>query len=179
MLDYFRNCSSNAHQVCCEDSPTKGLYDHCQSDDLDLHSRSQVRLKFDYFLTCNMSDNITKKLSYYMQTWHAGRLMHGVDLYRDFENVCTACLSRLFLFCTVLVFLFFFSLFYCFFRYFVFFLSVCFRGYLMEWGGRGGDANLALEKCSAPALMRMIRAGVNIVKAGLLLCTLVNTVSLN
>ena len=29
------NYSSNAHQVCCEDSPTKGLYDHCQSDDLD------------------------------------------------------------------------------------------------------------------------------------------------
>ena len=30
--------SSNAHEVCCEDSPTKGLYDYCQSDDLDLHS---------------------------------------------------------------------------------------------------------------------------------------------
>ena len=24
MFDYFRNFSSNAHQVCCEDSPTKG-----------------------------------------------------------------------------------------------------------------------------------------------------------
>ena len=32
----------------------KGLYDHCQADDRDLHSRSQVRLKFnDYFLTCS------------------------------------------------------------------------------------------------------------------------------
>ena len=59
MFDYFRNYSSNAHQVCCEDSPTKGLYDHCQSDDLDLHSRSQVRLKSGYFLTCNISDNIS------------------------------------------------------------------------------------------------------------------------
>ena len=54
MFDYFRNCSSNAHQVCCEDSPTKGLYDHCQSDDLDLHSRSQVHLKLDYF--CSFDD---------------------------------------------------------------------------------------------------------------------------
>ena len=27
-------------------------------DDLDLHSKSQVRLKLDYFLTCNISDNI-------------------------------------------------------------------------------------------------------------------------
>ena len=29
-----------------------------QSDDPDLHSRSHVRLKLDYFLTCNISDNI-------------------------------------------------------------------------------------------------------------------------
>ena len=38
---------------CCEDSPTKGLYGHCQSDDLDLHSRSQMHLKL-YFLSCNI-----------------------------------------------------------------------------------------------------------------------------
>ena len=44
--------------MCCEDSLTKGLYDHCQSDDLAFHSRSQVCLKLDYFLTCNISDNI-------------------------------------------------------------------------------------------------------------------------
>ena len=35
----------------------KVYYDHCQSNDLDLHVRSQVRLKLD-FLTCNISDNI-------------------------------------------------------------------------------------------------------------------------
>ena len=29
IFDYFRNYSSNTHQVCCEGSPTKGLYDHC------------------------------------------------------------------------------------------------------------------------------------------------------
>ena len=34
MVNYFRNYSSNTHQVCCEDSPTKGLYYHRQSDDL-------------------------------------------------------------------------------------------------------------------------------------------------
>ena len=28
------------------------------SDDLDLHSRSHVHLKLNYFLTCNVSDNI-------------------------------------------------------------------------------------------------------------------------
>ena len=51
MFDYFKNYSSNAdHQVCCEDGPTKCLYDHCQSDNLDLHSRSLVHLKLDYFL---------------------------------------------------------------------------------------------------------------------------------
>ena len=37
MFDYFRNYLSNGHQVCCEDSPTKGPYDHhCQSANLDL-----------------------------------------------------------------------------------------------------------------------------------------------
>ena len=58
VFDYFRQYSSNAHQVCCEDSRTEGLYDHCQSDDLDLYSRSQMLLKLYYFLTCNVSDNI-------------------------------------------------------------------------------------------------------------------------
>ena len=30
------------------------FYDHCQSDDLDLRSRSQVRLKRDYLLPCKI-----------------------------------------------------------------------------------------------------------------------------
>ena len=59
MFDYFVNYSINAHRVCCEDGPTKGLYDHCENDNLDLHSKSHVRLKLDYFLTCNISDNIS------------------------------------------------------------------------------------------------------------------------
>ena len=49
MFDYFGNCSSNDHHVYCDDRPTKGLYDHCQSDDLDRHLRSHVRLKPDLF----------------------------------------------------------------------------------------------------------------------------------
>ena len=48
----------------------KGLYDHCQSDDLDLHSRSCVQLELDYGLTGNIWD---KYLSCYIQTWHDGR----------------------------------------------------------------------------------------------------------
>ena len=55
---YLKNNSSYDHQPCCENSPTKGRYDHFQSGDLDLHSRSQVRLRLDYFLTWNISDNI-------------------------------------------------------------------------------------------------------------------------
>ena len=58
MFDRFENYSSNDRHVCSEDGPTKGLYDHCRSDDLDLHSRLQVRFKRDYFLTCNISDNV-------------------------------------------------------------------------------------------------------------------------
>ena len=41
----FQKHLTNAHHVCCEDSPTKGLYKLCQSDDLDLHARSQLRFK--------------------------------------------------------------------------------------------------------------------------------------
>ena len=63
MFNPFTNISSNAHHVCCEYSPTKGLHDHCQSDDLDLHSRSQVHLKLDYLLTYNILD-INRYLSY-------------------------------------------------------------------------------------------------------------------
>ena len=58
MFDYFRNYSNNAH------SQTKGLYDHCQYDDLDLHSDSQVRLKRDNFLTCNLSDSISAIITF-------------------------------------------------------------------------------------------------------------------
>ena len=65
--------------------PTKGLYHHFQSNDRDLHSRSQVRLKLDYFLTCNTSDNI---LSYGIQTWCGGRHVHRRELDLAFENVC-------------------------------------------------------------------------------------------
>ena len=73
MFDYFINYSSNAHQVWCEDSPTKGLYDNCQSDDLNLYSKSQERLKLDYFLTCNILIYIYIYISYYIQTWHDGK----------------------------------------------------------------------------------------------------------
>ena len=37
----------------------------------------QVRLKLDYFSTCNISDNISN-FSNYMLPWHDGRLMHDI-----------------------------------------------------------------------------------------------------
>ena len=43
----FKQCRTR--DVCCEDTPT---YNLCQSDDLDLHSRSQLRLKL-YKFSCN------------------------------------------------------------------------------------------------------------------------------
>ena len=73
MFDFFINCSSNPHHVCRDDhSPTKGLYGRCQSDDFDLPSRSQVRLKLQYFLTCHLCDNIeaiTFKLGMLLDVW--------------------------------------------------------------------------------------------------------------
>ena len=72
MFDNFRNYSSSAHQVRCEDSPSKGMYDHCQSDNLDLHSRSQVRLNLDYFFYLQYL-----AISLYIQTWHYVRRIQG------------------------------------------------------------------------------------------------------
>ena len=61
MFGYFINCSNSPHQVFCEDSPTKGLYViFFQSDDLALHSRSQLHLKLDKIMCYNsyISNNI-------------------------------------------------------------------------------------------------------------------------
>ena len=72
MFYYFKYHSNNAHHVCCEDSPAKGLYDRCQPDDPALHLRSHVHLKRDYFLTCTISDNmyaITFKLGMTVDLW--------------------------------------------------------------------------------------------------------------
>ena len=47
----------------------------CQTDPHD-HSRSQERLKRDYFLTCNISDN-TKAITLNRSS-HGGRLMDAI-----------------------------------------------------------------------------------------------------
>ena len=84
-------------------SPTKGLDYHCQSNDLDLHSRSQMHQFFNL-------QYIGQYLSYYIQTWHGRRLMHDMyaqahfdylELDLDFENVCKACTSCFSLNCTI------------------------------------------------------------------------------
>ena len=61
MFDYFRKFSSNADHVCCTDSPTKGLYN--LFDYLDVHSRSQLRLKFDKCFNLYFNSNISENIS--------------------------------------------------------------------------------------------------------------------
>ena len=46
-----------------------------QSDVLDLHSRSQVRQKLDFFLTCNI------------QTWNDGRLTGAIYALSRFDDL--------------------------------------------------------------------------------------------
>ena len=74
-LDY----SSNAYQVCSEDSPTKGPMTMSRT-----FIASQTGLLFNL-------QYLRKYVSYEydIQTWHDGRLMHGLEL--DFENICKAC----------------------------------------------------------------------------------------
>ena len=88
MFDYFRNYSSNPHQVCCQDSLTEGLYmtiarpvyDHCQTDDLNLHLKvtnaSQIWLPFKL-------QYLGQYLSHYIQTWPDGTLLHGIYAHVD------------------------------------------------------------------------------------------------
>ena len=75
MFDYFRNYSSNPHHVRCEDNPTKSLCDHCQSNDLYLHSRLQVCFQLLFNL-----QQLRQYLSYYIQTWHDGYLINSIIL---------------------------------------------------------------------------------------------------
>ena len=76
---------SNPHQVSYEDSPMKIVrlkvwISFSQSDDLAIHSRSQVRLKLDKCLTCTITAiSRTVFISYGIQTWHDGRHMHGIS----------------------------------------------------------------------------------------------------
>ena len=65
--------SSNALQICCQASATKSLYDHCQSDGLDFHSKPQVRLKLDKLYL----QYLRQYSSSYFQTWHGGRVSKG------------------------------------------------------------------------------------------------------
>ena len=93
MFDYFSNCSSNPHQVCCEDSPTNGLI-FSQSDDLGLHSRSWLclKVKLDKYLTCCTIiliaiSRTVFNLSYGIQTLYDGRRMHGISAYAHFDDL--------------------------------------------------------------------------------------------
>ena len=54
MFDYFRNCSSNAIKFAVHIVRLKVYKIFFQSDDLALHSRSQLRLKLDQCLTCTI-----------------------------------------------------------------------------------------------------------------------------
>ena len=73
------------HQVCCEDSPNKGLFDHRQFDDLNFHSRLQVHLKLDYFFKLQY---LGQCLSYYyIQTWHDGRLMATIYAHARLDDL--------------------------------------------------------------------------------------------
>ena len=72
MFDYFRNCSSNAHHVCCEDSLTEDIYIYtlfsvrwpCSS--LKVTAVSQNWQMFNLYYTNHICDTR-------FQTWHRGR----------------------------------------------------------------------------------------------------------
>ena len=85
MFDSFKNCSSNAHHVCCEDGPTKSIYYHLQSDvRYRLRSRSQMRLQLDYSLTLKY---IGHYFSYLIDIWHDDRRMDAIYYHTHFMTL--------------------------------------------------------------------------------------------
>ena len=58
MFDYFRNCSSYAHHICCEDSLTKGLYNFFSVRYLVLHSRSPTAFQTWQMLNLDYNSHI-------------------------------------------------------------------------------------------------------------------------
>ena len=66
------------------------LYDHCQSDDLDLQGHKCVS-NFDYFFNLQY---LGQYLSYYIQTGHGGRLIHGIIKYMHILASMTLTLMK-------------------------------------------------------------------------------------
>ena len=94
MFDCFINFSNNAHHICCEDSLAKGPYNLFLVNDLDLQSRSQLRLKvdnvFSLYFNSNISDNISAMalklgMAVDMHGIHTHAHSHDPDL--DFAHV--------------------------------------------------------------------------------------------
>ena len=89
MFDYFRNYSSNAHQVCCENSCLK-VY---------MTIASLMTLIFIHGHKC--ASNLTifylqylgQYLSYYIHTWHDGRLMDALYAHARFDDLDLAAMS--------------------------------------------------------------------------------------
>ena len=85
MFDYFRSFSSNVHHVCCEDSPTKGLCEDCQSDDPDFIQGHTCVSNFTSLLF-NLQ-YLKQYLSYYIHTWHDGRHMDVRYVHARFDDL--------------------------------------------------------------------------------------------
>ena len=87
MFNYFENCSSNPHQFYCENSLTKSkrynLFSFrwpCSS--LKMTTVSQTWQMLNLYCKYNTNTNswpyLGQYLSYGIQSWHVGRLMHGI-----------------------------------------------------------------------------------------------------
>ena len=58
-----------------------------QSNDLVLHSRSQLRLKTWQMFNLYYNSNISQYLSCGIQTWYDSRHMHGIYAHAHFDNL--------------------------------------------------------------------------------------------
>ena len=76
MFDYFKNFSSNAHQVCCEESPTICV---ASAKTLTFIRRRNCVSHFTNVYTCSLIViYLAQYLRYDIQIWHDGRRWHGI-----------------------------------------------------------------------------------------------------
>ena len=72
MLHYFKNCSSNAHPISCEDSPTKSIYNIQYFPVQSSWPSLKITNTLDKCLACSLiliHIELYSFLSYDVQTW--------------------------------------------------------------------------------------------------------------
>ena len=104
MFDYFGNYSSNAHQLCGEDSPTKGLYDHynpmtltfiqghkCVSNVTTFFNLQYLGPYLSYYVTFKLSMTVALCMAYICMLLLVLMTLKLTLTLKQFLRLCPSC----------------------------------------------------------------------------------------